>query len=170
MQFLNDFKYWLMWWLIVTSAMNFEIRWWLNAKSSTFNKLVNQKHHSTLGSITTEKISKNHNAIPACKHFSKADHDFKNHEKFIIIEQPRNIRTTSTEATERLKEIFTIWSRPRPKLKQWHAEPSPVIFHFCVWSVGKWRQTSFSTCKSQILRILWEWPCPKLVWKEVCFY
>ena len=29
-----------------------------NTISATFNTLVNQKHHSTLGSITTEKMSK----------------------------------------------------------------------------------------------------------------
>ena len=29
-----------------------------NAISATFNTLVNQKHHSTLGSITAEKMSK----------------------------------------------------------------------------------------------------------------
>ena len=76
-----------------------------NAISATFITLVNQKHHPTLGSITTEKISKISNTIPACKHFNKHDHNFNNNGKFIIIEQVRSIRTTSTETLkERLKQ------------------------------------------------------------------
>ena len=49
---------------------------------------------------------KNPNAIPTCKHFNRHDHGFNNHEKVIIIEQPRNIRTTSTET---LKENSETW-------------------------------------------------------------
>ena len=43
------------------------------------------------------KYVKNPNAIPAYKHFNRQDHDFNKHGKIIIIEQLRNIRTTSTE-------------------------------------------------------------------------
>ena len=51
------------------------------------------------------KDVKNPNAMPACKHFNKHDHDFNNHRKIIIIEQLRNISTTSTETLkERLKQ------------------------------------------------------------------
>ena len=43
--------------------------------------------------------------MPACKHFNRHDHDFNNHGKIIIIEELRNIRTTSTETLkERLKQ------------------------------------------------------------------
>ena len=46
----------------------------------------------------------NPNAIPAWKHFNRHNHDFNNHGKIIIIEQLRNIPTTSTETLkERLK-------------------------------------------------------------------
>ena len=31
---------------------------YFNAISATFNTLINQKHHSTIGSITTERMSK----------------------------------------------------------------------------------------------------------------
>ena len=51
------------------------------------------------------KDTKNHNAIPVCKHFNRPDHDFNNHGKIIIIEQLRNIRTKSTETLkERLNQ------------------------------------------------------------------
>ena len=43
------------------------------------------------------KDVKNPNAIPACKHFNRHDHDFNNHGKIIIKEQLRNIRTTTTD-------------------------------------------------------------------------
>ena len=43
------------------------------------------------------KDVKNPNAIPACKHFNRHYRDFNNSGKIIIIEQLRNIRTTSTE-------------------------------------------------------------------------
>ena len=51
------------------------------------------------------KDVKNSNAIPACKHFNKHDHDFNNHGKIIIIEQLRNICKAPTETIkERLKQ------------------------------------------------------------------
>ena len=43
------------------------------------------------------KDVKNPDAIPACKHFNRHSHDFKNHKKIIIIKQLRNIGTISTE-------------------------------------------------------------------------
>ena len=56
------------------------------------------------------KDVKNPNAIPACKHFIRQDHDFNNHGKIIIIEQLRNIRKTSTETLkERLKQRENFW-------------------------------------------------------------
>ena len=56
------------------------------------------------------KDVKNTNAIPAYKHFNRHDHDFKNHGKIIIIEQLRNICTTSTETLkERLKQQENFW-------------------------------------------------------------
>ena len=52
------------------------------------------------------KDVKNPNAIPACKHFNRHDHDFNNHGKIIITEQLRHFRTTSTEALKgRLKQL-----------------------------------------------------------------
>ena len=51
------------------------------------------------------KDVKNPNAIPTCKDLNRYDHDLNNHGKMIIIEQLRNIRTTSAEALrERLKQ------------------------------------------------------------------
>ena len=56
------------------------------------------------------KDVKNPNAIPACKHFNRHDHDFKNHRKTIIIEQLRNIRTISNETLkEKLKQRENFW-------------------------------------------------------------
>ena len=56
------------------------------------------------------KDAKNPNAIPVCKHFNRHDHDFNNHWKIIIIEQLRNIRTTSTETLkQRLKQQENFW-------------------------------------------------------------
>ena len=56
------------------------------------------------------KDVKNPNVIPACKHFNRHDHDFNNHGKIIIIEQLRNIHTTSTETLkERLKQWENCW-------------------------------------------------------------
>ena len=43
-----------------------------NAISATFNMLVNQKHHSTFGSIHRKDV-KNPNVIPAFKYFNKND-------------------------------------------------------------------------------------------------
>ena len=63
-------------------------------KSETFNIRLNNHR----------KDVKNSNAILACKHFNRHDHDFNDHGKYIIIEQPRNIGATSTETLkERLK-------------------------------------------------------------------
>ena len=51
------------------------------------------------------KDVKNPNAVPACKHFNRYDHDFKKHGKIIIIEHLKYIRATSTETLkERLKQ------------------------------------------------------------------
>ena len=56
------------------------------------------------------KDVKNPNAVPACKHFNRNDHDFNNLEKIIIIQQLRNIGTTSTETLqERLKQQENLW-------------------------------------------------------------
>ena len=56
------------------------------------------------------KDIKSPNAIPACKHFNRHDHDFNNHEKIIIIEQLRNILTASSETLkERLKQQENFW-------------------------------------------------------------
>ena len=57
-----------------------------------------------------KKDAKNRNAMPACKHFNRHYHDFNNLGKIIIIEQLRNIRTTSTETLkERLKQRENFW-------------------------------------------------------------
>ena len=56
------------------------------------------------------KDVKNPNAIPACKHFNRHDHDFNNHGKIIIVEQLRNICTISTETLkERLEQRESFW-------------------------------------------------------------
>ena len=66
--------------------------------------MVNQKHYSTLGPITTEKISKIPMQCQLANILNRSDHDFNNHTKFIIIVQLRSIRTISIEAlNERLK-------------------------------------------------------------------
>ena len=75
--------------------------------SATFSMLVNQKHHSTIRLNNHRKDVKNPNAIPACKYFNRHDHGFHNHGKVIIIEQSRNIRTTSTETLKERSEIFS---------------------------------------------------------------
>ena len=63
------------------------------------------------------KDVKKSNAIPACKHFNRHDHDFNNHGKIVIIEQLRNIRTTSTETSkERLKQRENFWIMKRETL------------------------------------------------------
>ena len=50
------------------------------------------------------KDVKNSDAIPTFKHLNRHDHDFNIHEKFIIIEQLRNILTALTKTLkERLK-------------------------------------------------------------------
>ena len=56
------------------------------------------------------KDVKNTNAIPACEHFNRHNHDFDNHREIIIIEQTRNICTTSTDTLkERLKQGENFW-------------------------------------------------------------
>ena len=56
------------------------------------------------------RLNNHRKAIPACKHFNSNDHNFNNHGKIIIIEQLRNIRTTSTETfKERLKQRENLW-------------------------------------------------------------
>ena len=52
------------------------------------------------------KDVKNPNAIPACKYFNRHDHGFHNHVKVIIIKQPRNSRTISTETLKESIETF----------------------------------------------------------------
>ena len=69
--------------------------------------LVNQKHHSTLDSITTEKMSK---FLMQHQLANMHSHDFNNHEKKIIIDQLRKIRTASTETLKkRLKQRKDFW-------------------------------------------------------------
>ena len=135
------------------------------------------------------KDVKNPNVIPVSKHFNQHDHEFNNHGKIIIIEQIRNIYTTSTEALrERLKHWENFWILKLETLAplglnqdlNWihfmETFRSPPLFFVSAYglkyltSVVKWRQISFSTCKSQIWHIPWEWPQPKLVGKIVCFY
>ena len=56
------------------------------------------------------KDAKNSNAIPACNHFNRHDHDFNNHRKIIITEQLRNIcRITTESLKERLKQWENFW-------------------------------------------------------------
>ena len=56
------------------------------------------------------KEVKNPNAMPACKHFNRLDHDFNNHGRFIIKEHLRNILATPTETLkERLKQRENFW-------------------------------------------------------------
>ena len=53
---------------------------------------------------------KNPNAISTPKYFNRQDYNFNNYRKIIIIEQLRNIRTTSTETLkERLKQQENFW-------------------------------------------------------------
>ena len=56
------------------------------------------------------KDIKKPNATEACKHFNNNEHTFSKHGKFIIIEQLRNINTTSTKTLKlRLKERENFW-------------------------------------------------------------
>ena len=106
--------------------------------SVTFNMLINQKHHSTLGSITTEKMSK----IPMQYQIviiSSSTIMNLTTRKFIIIDQLRNIRTPSNEGLKKKQKTWdfsTTWSDPRPKLKPCDADVSAatIIFRFCIWS------------------------------------
>ena len=57
------------------------------------------KHHFNI------RLNKKPNAIEACKHFNSNEHTLSKHGNFIIIEQLRNINTTSTETLKmRLSE------------------------------------------------------------------
>ena len=79
-----------------------------NAISATFNMLANQKHHSTLCSITTEKMSKITIQYQLANISTSTIMTLTITE--IIIEQLRNIRTTSTETLkERLKQRENFW-------------------------------------------------------------
>ena len=56
------------------------------------------------------KDIKKPNTIEACKHFNNNEHTFSTHEKFIIIEQVRNINTIPTETLKlRLREKDNFW-------------------------------------------------------------
>ena len=69
-------------------------------KAETFNIRVNNHR----------KDIKKTNAIETCKHFNNSEHRFSKHGKFIIIEQLRNINTTSTKTLKlRLKERENFW-------------------------------------------------------------
>ena len=66
--------------------------------------LINQKHHSTLGSITTEKMSK----IPMQYQIviiSSSTIMNLTTRKFIIIDQLRNIRTPSNEGLKKTENL-----------------------------------------------------------------
>ena len=134
------------------------------------------------------KNVENPNAIPACKHFNRHDHDFNNHGKIIIIEQLRNICMTSTETLkERLKQWENFWMMKLETLVppglskdlNWiHFMQTffftSIIFRFCIWSKitdvsYKMTSNTFSTCKSQIWHIPWERPWPQLVGKNSLF-
>ena len=83
--------------------------------------------------------------MPTCKYLNKFDQSFNNHGKFIIIQQQRNICTTSTETgKEILKQEENVWiMKPRPKLKPCYAEfLFTTILPFCRW----FRKTGIS-CK-----------------------
>ena len=56
------------------------------------------------------KDLKKPNAIKACKHFNNNEHTLSKHDKFIIIDQLRNINTTPTETLKlRLRERENFW-------------------------------------------------------------
>ena len=99
----------------------FKIYHWINCKSSFVIYLLEWYICSIQYAGKSEtpfnirlnnhrKYVKNSNAIPASKHFNKHDHDFNNHGKIIIIEQPRNISTRSTGTLqEALKQPENFW-------------------------------------------------------------
>ena len=68
-----------------------------NARSVTFNTLANSETPFNIRFNNHTKDVNNPNAIPACKHFNRHDHDFNNRGKIIIIEQLRHIRTISAK-------------------------------------------------------------------------
>ena len=122
---------------------------------------------------------KNPNAIPAWKHFSKHDYDFNNHGKFIIIEQLRNIRITSTETLkETLKKQENFWIMKLETLAprglnqdlNWGLSVRChffifYFFQFCIWSKKNDVSRTMTSnilqyFKSQILHIPWERPRP----------
>ena len=87
--------------------------------------------------INQRKKKKNPNSILAYKTFNKHDHDSKNHRKFTIKEQLRNITTASTKAFFKRKtkaarkllnnetwEFYVTGSEPRTKLKPKYANIS----------------------------------------------
>ena len=56
------------------------------------------------------KDIKKPNAIEAFQIFNKNEHGFSKHAKFIIIEQPRNINTTSIKVLKlRLRKRGNFW-------------------------------------------------------------
>ena len=66
--------------------------------------LINQKHHSTLGSVTTEKMSK----IPMQYQIviiSSSTIMNLTTRKFIIIDQLRSIRTPSNEGLKKTENL-----------------------------------------------------------------
>ena len=56
------------------------------------------------------KVIKDLSAIPACKSINSPNYDFNAHRKFTMIEQLRNITSSSTEILEeRLKQREKFW-------------------------------------------------------------
>ena len=109
------------------------------------------------------KDVKNPNAIPACKHFNRHDHDFNNHGKIIIVEQLKNICTISTETLkERLKQRESFWIMKLETLSPHGLSQHLYWIHFMqtfrsiplffvsayglkqLTSVVEWRQIAFS--------------------------
>ena len=95
----------------------FKIYHRVNCKSSFFIYLlecficnIQQVHKSetpfNIGFNNHRKDVKNPNATPAGNHFNKHDRNFNNRGKIIIIEQLRNIYTTSAETS---KERLNFW-------------------------------------------------------------
>ena len=60
--------------------------------------------------LNNHRNVKDRNAIPACKHFNRHNHEFNNYSKIIIIEKLRNISMASAEALkESLKQWQNFW-------------------------------------------------------------
>ena len=144
--------------------------------SVTFNMLINQKHHSKLGSITTEKMSK----IPMQYQIviiSSSTIMNLTIRKFIIIDQLRNIRTPWNEGlTRKPRKLETLVPHGLIQDLNWsHAMQMchylPLFFVFA-YGLKKLMSViiSSSTCISQILHICWERPRLRLVGKIVNFY